>query len=420
MFQKIKSLSNNKFSKDTIWLTFAQVILIGSGLLLNVIIDITFGTEVLGIFNQALSFYMIFSAFFALGINSSIIHYISGSDLKQIHTLFSSNLLITIFSTSVLTAGALLITVFFPEIYSSPEVQEAVIPILFAVPFFNINKNFMALQTAQREQRSFAILRSLRWVIIIIFIFFAAMVLKSEKSIYYAFIFTEFLLFLIYSWKCREYVMIAIDSVLIKKNLLFGSKSFVAELFSVLTSRLDIIILGYLLSQYDVGVFSFYIFFVKSLLIFPGILQQNINPIIAQSWREKTHLLLKNKISKIRKINILVIVAQFVFVMISFSIYTVLFKPDYSESILFLGINGLATLPFAYIAWGGSILVMTGQLKANINRTILTLCFSVLSIGVLTYIYGLYGACAAVTLNMLFNFFMLYKFVERKTSIQLV
>jgi O-antigen/teichoic acid export membrane protein len=298
-------------------------------------------------------------------------------------------------------------------------VQQGVLLLLIAVPLFNINKNFMALQTAQREQKAFAIYRSLRWLLIIGFIIIASL-LQWEEGIYYSFLLVEFILFLVLLWKSRKYLNLSFDRSLFAHHLSFGSKSFIAELFSVLTSRLDIIILGYMLTQYETGVFSFYIFFVKSLLIFPGILQQNINPIIAKNWREKTIDLLENKLKKLRKINAIVILAQFVFILVFYSGYTILFKPKYSQSLLFLFINGLSLLPFAYIAWGGAALVMTGQLKANIIRTLIILMFSVMTLLILTSFYGLYGACLAVSVNMLFTFITLRVFIEKRTGIKLI
>lgn len=416
---KLSTFINNKFAKDTIWLTVSQAVLILSGLLLNVVIDLSYGTETLGVFNQALGFYMILSSIFALGINSSIIHHISGETISENREVFSAAITVSFIATIFLSFFAVFFAYSSPSIFSSPEVQQGVIILLITIPLFNLNKNLMAFLTANRNQKEFSIFRTLRWAILITLIVIFTLLSKWKEGIYYAFLFTEATLLIILIYRSFHAFTRKIKRHQMKTHLVFGGKSFIAEVFSELTSRLDIVIIGYFLTQWEVGVFSFYIFFVKSLLIFPGILQQNINPVIVKHWKEKTLNLLESKLKKLRRFNLIISLLQLVMILIVYSLYTYYFRPGYFDSILFLIINCLAILPFTQIAWGGAVLVMTGMLRANIMRTALIAIFSITTLIVLSSFFGLFGTCIAVSLNMLFSFFMLRTFVQNKVGIRL-
>jgi len=420
MIDKVKSLLHGKFAKDTVWLTLAQAVLIISGLLLNVVIDLGYGTKTLGVFNQALGFYLILSSIFALGINSSIIHHISGEATSINKEVFSAAIAVSFLSTLFLTFIAIYFTYNSSFIFSSVEVQEGLIILLSAIPFFNLNKNLMAFLTARRFQKEFSLFRSLRWAILITLIVIFTFIINWNEGIYYAFLFTEISLLIFLSYRSFHSFTRKVKIHQMRTHLVFGGKSFIAEVFSVLTSRLDIVIIGYFLTQWEVGVFSFYIFFVKSLLIFPGILQQNINPLIVKHWKEKTLNLLEDKLRKLRRINLIISLLQLVMILMVYIIYTLYFRPEYFDSLLFLLINCLAILPFTQIAWGGAVLVMTGMLRANIIRTVLIAAFSIATLIIFSFYLDLLGTCIAVSLNMLFSFFMLRTFVQNKVGIRLI
>jgi O-antigen/teichoic acid export membrane protein len=197
-------------------------------------------------------------------------------------------------------------------------------------------------------------------------------------------------------------------------------KSFFAEAFSILNDKLDLIIIGYLISSTDVGVYSFLIFFAKSLYIFPGILQQNINPLIGKYWKDKKMVELNKLLRKIRKGNLYVVLFQAVILVIFYKVLIDYFMIEFNDSFGFLLIAIIGVIPMALITWGGSILVMTNRLKANIQRTILILVFSVLSIVILTFNFGLHGAVWALVLNGVFGFSLLVGFVKRETGIRMV
>jgi O-antigen/teichoic acid export membrane protein len=413
-------LRNKKFTIDTLWLISSQAVLIISGFLVNLIIGYQYGAATLGVFNQVLGFYLILSTFISLGINNCLIQKIS-SGLPEVHQrIFSSNFAITTVSAIVFSTAILIVSLNFPSVFSSPELAKALFISTISLPFFNWNKNFMAFATGTRNQKLFSNVRSIRWGIIIGFVVAVTLVSDNPIWLYYSFLAAEVVLFVFCFAKYSNLLTFHFTVQDIKSNLSFGLKSFFAEAFSILNDKLDLIIIGYLISSTDVGVYSFLIFFAKSLYIFPGILQQNINPLIGKYWKDKKMVELNKLLRKIRKGNLYVVLFQAVILVIFYKVLIDYFMIEFNDSFGFLLIAIIGVIPMALITWGGSILVMTNRLKANIQRTILILVFSVLSIVILTFNFGLHGAVWALVLNGVFGFSLLVGFVKRETGIRMV
>jgi len=411
---------DKKFTVDTLWLVSSQGILIVSGFLVNLIIGYQFGAATLGVFNQVLGFYLILSTIISLGINNCLIQKVSSGSSEFHPIIFSSNFAITTVSAILFSASILFVTYLFPSIFSSSELANALFIATLSLPFFNWNKNFMAYATGTQNQKLFSNVRSFRWLIIIGFVGTVTFFSSNTIWLYYSFLAAELTIFVIFFSKYSNLITFNFTVIDIKNNLSFGLKSFLAEAFSILNDKLDLIIIGYLVSSSEVGIYSFFIFFGKSLYIFPGILQQNINPLIGKHWSEGTMRELVEPLKKIRKVNAVVVLIQAAAVVGFYKVLTDYYRPEFADSLRYLALSFVGIIPFAFIAWGGSILVMTGKLKANIERTLFLLLFTISTSLVLTYFFGMEGAVYAVILNGIFAFFLLFGFVKKETGIRLV
>jgi O-antigen/teichoic acid export membrane protein len=421
---KIKTELNfsSKFTKDTFWLISSQIILIISGFLLNVIIGGKLGAENLGIFSQVISYYTILSTIFSLGLNNTIIQKIASAaqENNTENEILTSNLILTAIISVILTIASIALAYTFPNIFSSKELAEAIVIPFLSLPFFNLNKNFMAYYSGKRNQKMFSILRSTRWLLLIGFISISILVSSNLSILLYAFIFTEGSVFIFNSILLRKQFNIKVNLHLMKSNFSFGFKSFSAELLSVFNDQLDILIIAYFLTNSEVGIYGFLIFFAKSLYIFPGILQQNLNPIISNYWVNNKISELQVQLNKIQRINILVVLSQTFLVLIAYQTIIMLFKQEFQNSLVFLLIAISGTLPFALISWGGSMLVMTGKLKENTHRIFFILIFSSSTTFVLSYFFGLLGASIAVCLNSIITFLILKTFINKTLGLKLI
>ena len=147
---KISNIKNifflSKFDKDSVWLFFAQIILALSGIIINIIIGNKYGSEVLGIFNQSISIFFLFSALISLGLNNSTIKKISEdpNNYNRNNLIVNSNLIASTVISFFVCATVFFTIDYFKYIFSSPEIASALKIIFISVPIYNFNKILMS------------------------------------------------------------------------------------------------------------------------------------------------------------------------------------------------------------------------------------------------------------------------------------
>ncbi|MFM7234076.1 MAG: oligosaccharide flippase family protein [Flavobacteriales bacterium] len=397
---------NSRFSRDTLWLIAAQAVLMIAGFGVNLVIGNLQGADALGVFNQALAFYTILSTFFALGLNNTITKKIAEGQrsAEETQRILVSNLFVTTLFSGMLSALVCLLAIQQPTLFSSSELARVVYIPMIALPFFNINKNFGAYFTGLRLQKRFAQQRILRWTIIISFVSISVAWNNSIESALWCFFAAEFSLFILNTFQLGRRIKLTIDKATIAENLRFGMKTYAAELISVLNASLDVILIGYFLTNAETGIYSFVVYFAKTLYIFPGIMMQNFSPIISKTWASGNRDELLTKMKSIKKINTLVVSLQLVALLIAYPLITMCVKKEFSGTFWLFSITSLGAFIFSLIAWSGSMLIMTNNLNRNIQRVAMIIIFSAVSSIVLTSLYGLPGACIGYCLNAIMSY----------------
>lgn len=418
----LSKLTQSKFSRDTLWLIGAQATVLMVGFVLNMGIEKHYGIAELGYFSQSVSFYMIFSSLFALGLNNTVIKKIADQRLsqEQKHLIFSQNLFLTMAISFVLSVSVFLMLQFFPTLFSSNELVHLLRIHVIGIPFFSGNKQFAAYYTGERQQHLFAIQRFIRWFGIGVLFFAIVFFNFSLVYVIYAFVLIEILLFVFNVYQNFRSIVFRLDREEIKSSLRFGIKSYIAEIVAVFNSNLDLIILGYLLSSVEIGIYSFLIYFVKSLYIFPGILMQNISPIVANLWENKRYQELQRKISTVSKVNLFIAIFQFLAVILLYYIIVFYFKVSLANTLLYFGIAGLGGFIFSLVSWSGSMLIMAGKLRVNFNRTLIVLTISTVNIFLFSYYFELLGACLAVAINGLFNLIIMTVMIRKEMKLKIL
>lgn len=375
--EHIDRLLNSRFSRDTIWLIGAQAVLMISGFGVNLIVGKIQGADALGVFSQALAFYTILSTFFALGLNNTITKKIAEGQrsAEETQSILTTNLIITACFSGLFSAIVSTVAMRRPDFFSSPELAAVVHIPMLALPFFNINKNFGAYFSGLRLQKRFAQQRILRWTIIILFVSVTVYTKRPSEDTLWCFLAAELTVFLLNLFQLRGRVKLRISRSTIADNLKFGMKTYVAELISVLNASLDVILIGYFLTNAETGIYSFIVYFAKTLYIFPGIMMQNFSPIVSKTWAtgKKEELLIK--MHSIKKTNRWVVSVQLVVLLLAYPLITLFVKKEFSGTFGLFAITAFGAFIFSLIAWSGSMLIMTNKLNKNIQRVGLIITF---------------------------------------------
>jgi O-antigen/teichoic acid export membrane protein len=419
--ERIERLVKSRFSRDTIWLIAAQAVLMVSGFGVNLIVGKSQGAEALGIFNQALAFYTILSTFFALGLNNTITKKIAEGQRSSEETqiILTSNLLITTCFSGALSAIVCWLAIAVPSMFSSPELARVVYIPMVALPLFNINKNFGAYFTGLRLQKRFAQQRILRWSIIILYVATAVMLRKGVDTLLWCFFAAEFVLLLFNALQLRGRITMRMDRAIIADNLRFGMKTYVAELISVLNASLDVILIGYFLTNAETGIYSFIVYFAKTLYVFPGIMMQNFSPIVSKTWAAGKLDELIARMNSIRRINTAVVSAQLAALLIGYPIITLFVKKDFNDTFFLFLTAIVGAYVYSLVYWSGSMLIMTNKLNENILRTAFIIIASAACTLSLTYGFGIMGAAVAFAINNVIAFAASRHFIQRTLKISM-
>ena len=196
--------------------------------------------------------------------------------------------------------------------------------------------------------------------------------------------------------------------------MVFGLKTYIAEIISFTKDRLDIIIVGYFISTTEMGVFTFSYSFASGILILSSVMMQNFSPIISELWFQKKYNRLINKINSIKLKIVYIQSLFFVIIILGFNfVMPLITELPINEYLLIFNILLIGFFIFSCSSWLGSFLIMTNNLNLNIIRISVILLFSISLILVLTYNYGVLGAAIAISLSSGFSFFIINFLVAR-------
>ena len=137
--------------------------------------------------------------------------------------------------------------------------------------------------------KEYAVFQTLRNIFIILFIVIMVIMKLPGQYLTLSFLMSEFLLFIItviYAIK-SHYIKIEVDRDWVKEHFRYGFKIMPGNLVLELNARMDVMILGWFLSDAVVGVYYFALRFAEGFYQLLVVVRRNINPVIARNVSKK-------------------------------------------------------------------------------------------------------------------------------------
>lgn len=267
-------------------------ILAASGALVNIFVVAARDSAALGVFNQAYSVYIIVSQFAAFGIHYSVMRNAAFHENSRVELgrILSSAILPSVILGALFAGAVVLARASFSQAFDSPETGRAVSYAALGLILFPVNKVLISFINGLRHMAAFAVLHALRYIIVaVIAIGVAFSTLPFEYALL-CFIAAEFitsLLALGYIAHRRLCSLRLPDLHWIQSHFVFGGKSMAAGLFGEINTRIDVLMLGLLLSDADVGIYSFAAFILDGLFHLLAMIRVNFNPYLVSALRDK-------------------------------------------------------------------------------------------------------------------------------------
>lgn len=305
--ERIRAYRSSKLQRDVVWNLGSFVILGVSGILLNVLIAREYGAAALGVFNQTLAAYIIFSQFAAGGVHLSTLRSVAqlSDDRPARRQAITAAVVLTVVLSILFTAAFWIAREPVGRLLDSPGVA---IGMAWAAPglfCFALNKTLLGTLNGLRRMRTFAVAQAARPILVLIalLIAFAQGVpgprLPLVLSVAECFI-AVVLLALLAPHYCRPWGREF--GRWLRRHFDFGVRSAGSGVLLELNTRVDVIMLGYFCSDAVVGVYSFAAMLVEGIAQLPVVLRTNINPLLAQHIAAKDDASLRSLIRSVRRV----------------------------------------------------------------------------------------------------------------------
>ncbi len=408
--QKILSFKKSKITSDFL-LNYISLIFLGlTGLVLNLIIANFYDPSTLGIFNLSITFYFLVSMIGSGGINYSLLNYLSKSNknIEDIKAIISGSCIPVLFTSLITTLLFFASIIKISNLFNSDDLYKGLISIVPAIFFGSLNKVLLyGIYNGLRKMKEFAFFQTLRYLIIL---FNLLLFINYQLEGYYIpciLSITEFILFPLMILRINKNISFLSSRKWNEwsiRHLNFGIKAVFTGFISESNTKVDIIMIGFLLNNNDVGVYSFAALFIEGYIILIKVFKDIYNPIFSEKINIIDNLNF-SKIAKKVKYRTYAVSATFtIFLLIIYSIFNNLFlsQKNYDESflpfiILLIGIFfSSGYIPFQ------EIFAMGDRPLLNSLYMMGFLSFNVIFNLVLIPILGINGAALATSLAYFF------------------
>jgi O-antigen/teichoic acid export membrane protein len=270
--------------QGVLWNAASLVILGVSGVLINSLILFLRGEAALGIFNQAYAVYIVFSQIGVAGVQFSVLNRLSintGDRETSSRITGSALLLVFGFSSLIALLGWTLASAI-GNFLDSPDVAVSIRILMPGLVLFCLNKVLINVVNAYEEMKSYAVFRSLRFLLIPVFIIAVIIGKFEDPLLLISLTITELILFLFlvrYVFARLVRIRFSFDALgNYLDHLKFSLKGFFSGVLVELNTRLDVLILGYFVDDYSVGLYSFVAVLAEGYSQFSYALRWNIDP----------------------------------------------------------------------------------------------------------------------------------------------
>jgi O-antigen/teichoic acid export membrane protein len=261
--------------------------LAASGVALNVLIGRVYGPPTLGAFNQVLAAFVVFSMLASGGIGHSVLRATAehASDPERLPAVVLGALVPSVLSSAIASAIFHASADAIASLLESPAAAPGIRAASVGLFFFGVNKILLSTVNGLGRMRAYALFQSLRYALILAALALAVGLRAPGELLPGIFTFAETLLFAgalievsrsVAWWRGREFGAWARDHVR------FGLRGGASGILVELNSRVDVLMIGYFLSDAHAGVYSFAAFFAEGFFQILVVVQNTYHPVLAQ------------------------------------------------------------------------------------------------------------------------------------------
>ncbi len=288
----LRQLLTSKFNQDVLWNMTSLVILALGGVLVNAIILRVQGADALGIFNQVYAIYIVLSQIGVGGLQHSVLKHISyvQADRALCADITAAALLLITAITIPMSLGCALLAAPVGRLLHSPGVERGLLLALPGLLFFALNKVLINVLNGLQVMKAYAAFRSLRFALIPLAIIGIVLLGGQDSDLALSLTLSEVVLCLallafVYT-RLLPVRRIAQPHDRFREHVSFGVRGVLSGVLMELNTRVDVLMLGYFLTDTKVGIYSFAAMLAEGASQLPLAIRWNVDPLIGRAFAE--------------------------------------------------------------------------------------------------------------------------------------
>lgn len=265
--------------------SFAIVGVAGFGL--NVVIGRFYGETALGVFSQVLALYLILSQVAAGGLYFSTLRFVSedAADPAKVKAHVGAAMGMVMVQAALVAGVAWMVSAPVGILLDSPDVARAMAWVCPGIWTFAINKVLLAAVNAVRHMVFYAAAQALRFVFA--FGCLAALTAADADATVLPVIFTvaeALLMVVLVVWLAVTGHLGRAEGLKreVGRHFHFARRAFLSGFLFDVSSKVDILMLGYFVGDASVGIYAFAALLAEGFGQLAVVVQVNVNPVLAQ------------------------------------------------------------------------------------------------------------------------------------------
>jgi O-antigen/teichoic acid export membrane protein len=212
----------------------------------------------------------------------------------------------------VIFAGVVICVIFFSlkdilgRILDSPSVAFGLALAIPGMAFYSLNKILLMVLNGLRNMRAFALFQTLRYVLIFSSVVIILLFGFSEFHLPLSLTIAEVILFvllMLYINIMLFHIRFSFASEMrswCRRHLSFGVRGFLSGVLIEMNTRVDVLMLGYFMSDTMVGIYSFASTFAEGFAQITTVIRQNVDPIVGKCFAEDNREKIREIARKVR------------------------------------------------------------------------------------------------------------------------
>ena len=414
-----------KFVRDTAWTGVSTVVLMASGLAINTLLLGRYGQAMYGNWIVAFTIYMLLHMVAVMGINNSVIKYVAeqADDRRHVAGVVTASLVIVLGLSLALALLAWAASPIVTRVYTSPEILTVYHILLLALPLFSVNKVLVGLLNGLRDMTSYAMFQAARYVLVLAGIIIVVAAGGRLVDCAWTIPAAEVLLLvgLLIRTRLPARLNLRAAGPWFRRHLHFGFLSSLHDVAVELYFRIDILIVGALMSEDMTGLYGYASYITKELTAFSILVQVNFNPIISKLWASGDRAALGDYMRRVRRNTYLMYVPIVLLVGVGYPLFILGFK---SEMAVWDHFAAFYVLLASVLLFSGTsallgVMAYTGHLGHQVRRSLYALLANTVGSLTLVPLVGIIGAAVSTLAAFLVVVVTTHAFIRRRLEIHL-